>query len=50
MVETFLADGSPFALEEAASPAEAFREGPYVRLRPERRGGDGFFIATLARE
>lgn len=49
VIEGFLASGAPFALEDAPSLAEGFREAPYVRLRPERRGGDGFFIATLAR-
>ena len=29
--------------------ASAFVEGPFLRTRPERDRGDGFFVAPLAR-
>jgi 16S rRNA C967 or C1407 C5-methylase (RsmB/RsmF family) len=50
VVAAFLA-GQP-RFQAAATPAWASRfvEGPFLRTRPERDRGDGFFAAPLVRE
>ncbi|CAM5203900.1 16S rRNA (Cytosine967-C5)-methyltransferase OS=Castellaniella defragrans OX=75697 GN=HNR28_000330 PE=3 SV=1 [Castellaniella defragrans] len=53
-VEAFLAERPEFSLVEAG-PALAERgitlvlPGPYLQLRPDRHGTDGFFAAVLQR-
>ncbi len=49
VVGGFLASGAPFALTPPPEVATPFVEGAFVRLLPERRGGDGFFVACLRR-
>jgi 16S rRNA (cytosine967-C5)-methyltransferase len=45
----FLAGHPDFAFDSLPEWAERFRDGPFVRTRPEREGGDGFFAAVLRR-
>ena len=49
VVEPFLAAHPEFALAQAPPWAEALRDGRFLRTRPERDGGDGFFAAPLTR-
>lgn len=52
VVATFLASGNGrnFVLCDPPAEASRFSEDRYVRLRPEVRGGDGFFAALLRRQ
>ncbi|HEX9188019.1 MAG TPA: transcription antitermination factor NusB [Vicinamibacteria bacterium] len=48
VVEPFLQEHRDFEADEARHPAEAFRDGPFVRIEPGA-GGDGFFAVRLRR-
>lgn len=49
VVEAFLKERRDFARVEPPAWANAFADGPWLRVRPERHPGDGFFAALLAR-
>ena len=49
VVLPFLAAHPDFSPEPLPAWAEAFAGGPFVRMGPERHGGDAFFAATLRR-
>jgi 16S rRNA (cytosine967-C5)-methyltransferase len=49
VVLPFLAANPDFSPEPLPAWAEAFAGGPFVRMGPERHGGDAFFAATLRR-
>jgi 16S rRNA (cytosine967-C5)-methyltransferase len=49
VVEPFLQAHAEFRLGPGPAWADAFRDGPYYRTRPERDGGDAFFAARLVR-
>jgi len=53
VIDTFLVEHPEFRAEELSTewPSRGGREaGPYLQLRPERDGTDGFFIARLRRD
>jgi len=50
LVERFLATHPGYRLLLPPPWARAFTDGPYVRVQPERHGGDGFFVALLERD
>jgi 16S rRNA (cytosine967-C5)-methyltransferase len=49
VVEAFLTQHGGFAPAGVPEWARAFAEGPYLRVHPERGGGDGFFVSVLRR-
>jgi len=49
VVEAFLRHRSGFAPAEVPEWAQVFADGPYLRVLPERGGGDGFFVSALRR-
>lgn len=49
VVSPFLAAHPELTPAAPPSWAEAFADGPFLRILPERDGGDGFFAAVLAR-
>ena len=49
VVAPFLAAHPDFSPEPLPGWAEAFAEGPFVRMEPARHGGDAFFAASLRR-
>ena len=51
VVKSFLASGAPFALTPPQHVPQSLRGAePWLRLLPERRGGDGFFVASFTRQ
>jgi 16S rRNA (cytosine967-C5)-methyltransferase len=49
VVDPFLEAHPEFTLAVTPSWADALRDGRFLRTRPERDGGDGFFAAALAK-
>jgi 16S rRNA (cytosine967-C5)-methyltransferase len=49
VVEPFLEAHPEFTRAPVPAWADAFRDGRFLRTRPERDGGDGFFAAPLTR-
>jgi 16S rRNA (cytosine967-C5)-methyltransferase len=49
VVAPFLAAHPDFSLEPVPKWAQAFAEGPLVRMEPARQAGDAFFAASLRR-
>jgi 16S rRNA (cytosine967-C5)-methyltransferase len=49
VVDPFLEAHPEFAIAATPAWADALRDGRFLRTRPERDGGDGFFAAALAK-
>jgi 16S rRNA C967 or C1407 C5-methylase (RsmB/RsmF family) len=48
-VDPFLEAHPELTVATPPAWADALRDGRFLRTRPERDGGDGFFAATLMR-
>lgn len=49
VVESWRSDNTEFSEAPVPAWAQPFAEGAFLRLRPELRGGDGFFVAVFER-
>jgi 16S rRNA (cytosine967-C5)-methyltransferase len=49
VIERFLAEDERFVCDDVCAPLAIPGPGPYLQLRPDEHGTDGFFIARLRR-
>jgi 16S rRNA (cytosine967-C5)-methyltransferase len=49
VIDRFLAEDERFVSEDVGAPLAISGPGPYLQLRPDEHGTDGFFIARLCR-